>query len=123
VIIAAEKLRDYVLNFSNPDGESKARYLAEIGYEQDDWQKLEIMTFPLFSRVILTRNLPAENLFAGDMGTIVEHHPATKEYPEGYEVEFFAGNSETVAVVSVPATALRAATGQEVLHVRQLEAA
>jgi hypothetical protein len=54
------------------------------------------------------------------MGTIVEHHPATKEYPEGYEVEFFAGNGETVAVVSVPATALRAATGQEVLHVRQL---
>ncbi len=40
-IIAAEKLRDYVLNFSNPDGESKARYLAEIGYEQDDWQRLE----------------------------------------------------------------------------------
>ena len=78
------------------------------------------MTFPLFSRVILTKNFIEDNLVAGDMGTIVEYHPATSEYPEGYEVEFFAGNGETIAVVSVPATDLRAATGEEVLHVRQL---
>jgi hypothetical protein len=46
------------------------------------------------------------------MGTIVEHHPATNEYPEGYEVECFAGNGETIAVVSVPITALRQATSK-----------
>ena len=44
-------------------------------------------------------------------------------YSEGYEVEFFAGNGETIAVVSVPVSALRAATRQDVLHVRQLSAA
>ncbi|MBI3800399.1 MAG: DUF4926 domain-containing protein [Deltaproteobacteria bacterium] len=81
------------------------------------------MTFPLFSRVILSVDLPEEQLMAGDMGTIVEHHPATAAYPEGYEVEFFAGNGETLAVVSVPATALRQATRQEVMHVRPLVAA
>jgi hypothetical protein len=81
------------------------------------------MTFPLFSRVILRIDLPEEQLMAGDIGVIVEHHPETATYPEGYEVEFFAGNGETLAVVSIPATALRQATGQEVLHVRPLAAA
>jgi Domain of unknown function (DUF4926) len=81
------------------------------------------MTFPLFSRVILSVDLPEEQLMAGDMGTIVEHHPTTAAYPEGYEVEFFAGNGETLAVVSVPATALRQATRKEVMHVRPLAAA
>ena len=81
------------------------------------------MTFPLFSRVILSVDLPEEQLMAGDMGTIVEHHPATAAYPEGYEVEFFAGNGETLAVVSVPAMALRQATRKEVMHVRPLVAA
>jgi len=81
------------------------------------------MTFPLFSRVILLEDLSEANLVAGDMGTIVDHHPATTAYPEGYEVEFFAGNGDTLAVVSVPATALRQTTRQEVLHVRPLVAA
>ena len=78
------------------------------------------MTFPLFSRVILTRDLLDEGLITGDVGTVVEHHPETERYPEGYEVEFFAGNGQTLAVVSVPVSALRAATGKEVLHVREL---
>ena len=77
------------------------------------------MNFPLFSRVILTEDFPEENLVAGDMGIAVEHHPATQDYPEGYEVEFFAGNGETVSVVSVPATALRAATRKDILHARE----
>ena len=81
------------------------------------------MVFPSFSRVILLQDIAEENLLAGDMGTVVEFHPETEHYHEGYEVEFFAGNGETIAVVSVPATALRAATRQDVLHVRQLSAA
>ncbi|MDZ7265927.1 MAG: hypothetical protein ONB48_01145 [candidate division KSB1 bacterium] len=40
-IIAPEKLRDYVLDLSNPDGESKARYLMQLGYQQAQWQILE----------------------------------------------------------------------------------
>ncbi len=78
------------------------------------------MSFPLFSRVVLTVDFSDENLLAGDMGTVVEHHPATNEYGEGYEVEFFAGNGETITVVSVSADALRSATRTDVLHARQL---
>ena len=81
------------------------------------------MTFPSFSRVILLQDIDEEHLIAGDMGTIVEFHPATEHYHEGYEVEFFAGNGEKMAVVSVPVTAMREATRQDVLHVRQLSAA
>ncbi len=77
------------------------------------------MTYPLFSRVILTQDLPEENFVAGDMGTTVEHHPATPAYPEGYEVEFFAGTGDTLAVVSIPANLLRAVTRKDILHVRQ----
>ena len=77
------------------------------------------MNFSLFSSVILTQDLLDENLVVGDMGVVVEHHPATEDYPEGYEVEFFAGNGETVSVVSVPATALRSATRTDILHARQ----
>jgi len=41
------------------------------------------MTIPLFSRVILTQDIQEQERVAGDMGTIVEHHPATGEHPEG----------------------------------------
>ncbi len=41
-IIAPEKLRDYVVNLSYPDGESKARFLRVMGYEQKNWKTLEI---------------------------------------------------------------------------------
>ena len=76
------------------------------------------MRFSAFSRVILLKDIPDEILVAGDMGTIVEHHPATKDYSEGYEMEFFAGNGDTIAVVSVPALDLREVTSFDVLHVR-----
>jgi len=78
------------------------------------------MTLPLFSRVILTKDILEHELLTGDLGTIVEHHPATSEYPEGYEVECFAGSGATIAVVSVEATGVRQATNQDVMHVRQL---
>ena len=35
------------------------------------------MAFDLFSDVILTADVPAEDLRAGDVGTVVEHHSAT----------------------------------------------
>jgi hypothetical protein len=51
---------------------------------------------------------------------IVEHYPARADVPEGYELKVFAANGQTVAVVSVPAAALREATEHEVLSVREM---
>jgi hypothetical protein len=45
---------------------------------------------------------PQEGLRAGDVGVIVEEYPARADVPEGYELEVFAANGQTVAVVSVP---------------------
>lgn len=78
------------------------------------------MSVSLFERVVIVRDLPEEGLRAGDVGTIVERHPASGETPVGYEVEFFAANGETVAVASVPTDAVRRATERDLLSVRVL---
>jgi hypothetical protein len=78
------------------------------------------MTLTLYQRVVLTQDLPKEGLRAGDVGVIVEHYPARDDVREGYELEVFAANGQTVAVVSVPATAVREATEHEVLSVREM---
>ena len=44
------------------------------------------MTFPLFSQVKLTQDIPEFNLKKGSVGVIVEHYPMF-EGEEGYSVE------------------------------------
>jgi hypothetical protein len=77
------------------------------------------VSIPLFERVVLTRDLPADHLRAGDVGVIVEHYAPRGGAPEGYEVEFFAASGDTVAVVSIAAADLRTATEHEILSVRE----
>jgi hypothetical protein len=76
-----------------------------------------------FQRAILTVDLPADGLRAGDVGTVVERHdvPGAKEI--GYSVEFFDMTGQTVAVVTVPASSLRAPTPQDLPSVRVVSAA
>lgn len=40
-VIAPEKLRDYILSPTHPDGRAKAAYLALLGYTQADWPRLD----------------------------------------------------------------------------------
>ncbi len=78
------------------------------------------MTLPLHSQIILTNDVPTHALVAGDTGTIVHVHQATREVPAGYEIECFTANGETLDVISVMATEVRAPTSHEVMHVRPL---
>ncbi|HKZ82841.1 MAG TPA: DUF4926 domain-containing protein [Anaerolineae bacterium] len=67
------------------------------------------MSFEFYKDVVLMRDVPEENLRAGDVGTVVERH----EIPGlevGYSVEFFDMLGHTLAVVTLPASALRAPT-------------
>jgi hypothetical protein len=73
-----------------------------------------------FQRVVLLEDLPEHGLRAGDVGVIVEHYPAREGTPEGYELEVFSAAGQTVAVVSVAATAVREATARDVLSAREL---
>jgi hypothetical protein len=62
-----------------------------------------------YQDVVLLRDIPEEGLCAGDVGTIVERHDVPSREP-GYSVEFFDMLGNTVAVVTLPASALRATT-------------
>jgi len=77
------------------------------------------MTYPLFEDVIVTMDVPAHDIRAGDVGTVVEHHVvAGKE--DGYSVEFFDMTGRTVAVVTLPSSQLRQPTSSDRPSVRAL---
>jgi hypothetical protein len=62
-----------------------------------------------YQDVVLVRDIPEEGLCAGDVGTIVERHDVPGR-ESGYSVECFDILGNTVAVVTLPASALRAPT-------------
>jgi hypothetical protein len=69
--------------------------------------------------VILTTDLPDDDLKAGDVGTIVERH----EVPgmeDGYSVEFFDMTGQTVAVITVRSGLLRVPTHADRPAVREM---
>ena len=63
--------------------------------------------FTLYQDAVLLHDIPEEGLCAGDVGTIVERHDVPGR-ETGYSVEFFDMLGNTVAVVTLPASALRA---------------
>ena len=69
--------------------------------------------------VVLTQDLPGEELKSGDIGTVVHIH----EGGAGYEVEFMTLAGETVAVVTLFPTQLRPIAPRDLAHVRELTVA
>jgi hypothetical protein len=76
----------------------------------------------LYSDVILARDIEGHGLRAGDVGTVVERHHAPDVAEEGYSVEFFDMTGNTVAVITVPANAVRVPTPEDRPAVRALSA-
>jgi len=69
--------------------------------------------------VVLTRDLPDENLKAGDVGEVVHIHKGG----EAYEVEFVTLAGRTIAVATVEASHLRPVGKRDIHHVRELAVA
>ena len=69
--------------------------------------------------VVLTADLPGENLLAGDVGTVVHIH----KNAVAYEVEFVTLAGETIAVATVEASQVRPIGNRDLTHVRELQAA
>ena len=69
--------------------------------------------------VVLTCDLPAENLQAGDVGAVVHIHKSGV----AYEVEFVTFTGATIAVATVAASNLRPVGRRDINHVRELAAA
>lgn len=67
-------------------------------------------------QVVLTEDLPKHGLLAGDLGVIVMIHGEH----EGYEIEIFSADGQTIDVVTTEAQQVRAVSNRDVLHVREL---
>ena len=80
------------------------------------------MAFDMYSDVILIRDVAERGLRTGDVGTVVERHAVPGVSEEGYSIEFFDMTGNTVAVVTLPATALRMPTSADCPAVRALSA-
>jgi hypothetical protein len=80
------------------------------------------MPFDTCSDVILTRDVTEHGLRAGDVGTVVEEHTVPGASEEGYSLECFDMTGNTVAVVTLPASALRLPTPADRPAVRALSA-
>jgi len=67
-------------------------------------------------RIVLIKDLPQENLRAGDVGTVVFVHA----HGVAYEVEFLTLDGVTVAVATVESSQLRPAGHADITHTRSL---
>lgn len=76
------------------------------------------MEYALYQDVVILNDLPEESLRVGDIGTVVERHDVPGR-ETGYSVEFFDLLGQTVAVVTLPASAFRAPTHADRLAARQ----
>ena len=68
-------------------------------------------------RVVLTEDRSEQDLQAGDVGTVVHVY----EEETAFEVEFFRLDGRTVAVETVPASAVRSIASTDVIHARTRE--
>jgi uncharacterized protein DUF4926 len=66
--------------------------------------------------VVLTKDLAAEGLQAGDVGTVVHVH----KDGAAYEVEFTTLTGRTVAVVTVETKQVRPVASRDLSHARSL---
>ena len=80
------------------------------------------MRFQPFQEVVLAVDVPEKGLEKGDVATIVEEHPIT-DGETGYTLEVFNALGDTVAVVTVPESAIATMTADEVLSVRRFSVA
>jgi len=77
------------------------------------------MKFELYTDVALKCDVPEHRLRRGDIVKLVDHHVAP-DGTEGYSIEIFNALGETIAVTSVPASAIEALCQDEVLCARVL---
>ena len=81
------------------------------------------MTFELFDRVALKTAVPQHGLLAGDVAILVDFVDHPSGGPRGCVLEVFDALGESIAVATVPETAVEPLRADEVLAVRPLAVA
>jgi hypothetical protein len=111
-LVEDAKLLGYLLNPDHPHGTCYSSLPTDdLSFGRVNIQEHE--------RVVLTADIPADGLEAGDVGTVVHIHRGG----EAYEVEFMTLAGDTLAVATVLASQCRMASKRDVSHVRELVAA
>jgi hypothetical protein len=77
------------------------------------------MKFELYKDAMLARDVPEERLKRGDIVKLVERHVA-RDGEAGYSAEVFNAVGDTLAVITVPESALEPLREDEVCCVRSL---
>ena len=80
------------------------------------------MTYKLFEEVVIKKDIPERRLKKGDVATIVEHHPVS-DGENGYSLELFNALGDTIAVITLPESAIQPLTVDEIFSVRSLAVA
>lgn len=70
-------------------------------------------------RVVLTESVPASQLEAGDVGTVVHIY----KDGQAYEVEFVTLDGHTAAVLTLEASQVRPVNRRDLTHTRELSVA
>lgn len=77
------------------------------------------MKFEIYSDMALMCDLPEHRLRRGDIVKLVDHHFAP-DGTDGYSIEVFNALGDTIAITTVPASAIEALREDEVLSARTL---
>lgn len=75
----------------------------------------------LYKEVALTRDIPTENLRVGDVAVLVDYVPHPEGGEEGAILEIFNAIGESIAVVTVPVSAIAPLSSAQLPAVRPLE--
>lgn len=81
------------------------------------------MKCELHKDMALTRDLPEERLKRGAIVKLVEHHSGRPGQEDGYCAEVFNALGDSIAIITVPESALAPLREDEVCSVRSLAAA
>lgn len=76
------------------------------------------MKLKLYQEVALLRDVPDENLRSGDVAMLVDYVPHPRGGEEGAVLEVFNAVGESIAVVTVPASAVAPLRADQVPAVR-----
>jgi hypothetical protein len=71
--------------------------------------------------VVLQKDVAEKGLLKGDVATIVEHHPLP-DGEDGYTLEVFNVLGDTIAVITLPESAIGPLAENEIFSVRALAA-
>jgi hypothetical protein len=79
------------------------------------------MTIQLYSEVALTQDLAEYNLKIGDVATLIDFVPHPQGFEEGCILEIFNAVGDSIAVVTVPKSAIQPLQANQILTTRSIK--